>query len=248
MWDGTTYLFEGEYVLLCEGLADKAFFRELARRQRLPNFDFPWPPAPEDKAPEAAKKLFGKEAFGKMLAALDGLFDLFPERLTQIKAILIAADTAEDGASTFGRIRNQILKIPNFGIPTAIGQPAASQHGRPPVGVLLVPGDGRPGGLETLCVDAFREKHSQVCRCMEDYLRCHPIDLSDWTPESQDKARLQCLIAATNRDDPNKTLRWAFSSSSGSPIIDIAAHSFDAVAQALTNFCEATGARPMTTA
>jgi hypothetical protein len=248
MWNATTYLFEGEYVLLCEGPADKAFFRELIRRQRLPTFDFPWPPTPEDQAPASAKKLFGKDAFGKMLEALDGLFELFPERLTQIRAILIAADAAQDETSSFRHITNQIQTIPNFGIPTALGQPAASHHGRPPVGVLLVPGDGRPGGLETLCVDAFREQQSQVCTCMEAYLECPPIDLSGWTPENQDKARLQCLIAATNKDDPNKTLRWAFSASSSSPIIDIAAHCFDAVAHALTSFCEATGGRPMTTA
>jgi hypothetical protein len=248
MWNGTDYIFESEYVLLCEGLADKAFFRELTKRNGLPSFDSPWPPAPEDKAPDAAKKLFGKDAFGKMLKALDAHFDLFPEQLTQIKAILIVADTGEDGASSFRRIRDQIQTIPNFGIPTALGQPSPSQHGRPPVGVLLVPADGRPGGLETVCVDAFRERQSQVCACMEAYLRCPPIDLSEWTPENRDKARLQCLIAATNKADPNKAVRYAFSSSSGSPLIDVTASCFDAVTKALTNFCEATGGRPMITA
>jgi hypothetical protein len=243
MWNEATLHFENEYVLLCEGLADKAFFRELIRRRELPSFDFPWPVAPEERAPDTARKLFGKDAFGKMLQALDGHFDLFPEQLAQIKAILIAADAGEDETSAFRHITNQIRAVPNFGIPTALGRPTPSHNGRPPIGVLLVPGGGRPGGLETLCVDAFRQRRSQVCNCMDAYLQCPPIDLSGWTPENQDKARLQCLIAATNREDPNKTVRYAFTSSSGNPLIDLRQTCFDATDQDLLAFCQSVQGR-----
>jgi hypothetical protein len=66
------------------------------------------------------------------------------------------------------------------------------------------------GALETICADAIIGKMPWIAACLNSYLSCGEIGALNWRPEKRDKARLQCLVAALNEDDPNKGLQYLF--------------------------------------
>ena len=82
--------------------------------------------------------------------------------------------------------------------------------------------------METLCVEVLREKHRSTALCLDGYLACldgKEVGIAGWGAEKRGKAAMQCLIATTNRDDPNKAGQFAFSGNE--PIVDVAAPAFD---------------------
>jgi hypothetical protein len=215
------YTLKRDRVLLCEGSADKAFFLKLAAQLGLPEFDIPFPQA---HAAPGERVLAGKDAIPQMLQALRGSAVDY----RRLKAVLIAVDSGNDPMETFGEVCRQIRGIGGLGIPDRPLELAESGAGHPGVAVLLVPG-GRPGSLETLCVEAIAEKSPELLRCVDEYLSCGPIMAGGWDAEKRDKAKLQCLIAATNRDDPNRTIRWAFDA-----VIPLVSNAFSGIRRSLT--------------
>jgi hypothetical protein len=102
---------------------------------------------------------------------------------------------------------------------------------------MLVPDERHPGGLETLCLQHLRTKLPSVYNCAEKYLACDDIQALKWkSREKQDKARYQCMIAATNEDDPNKSLTYSFQDSSG-PIVSVEDFCFNEIEKNLRDFC-----------
>lgn len=238
MWDGT-FQFEKKLVMLTEGAADKAFFEKLVDAQNLEKFDFPWPVAGDDdfSAFPDAEKLFGRDAYGKMLSILDSHFTLQPELCDQIIGILIVTDARDDPDDSFKHVCKQIPAGGNFGVPSSPMKIAAGQNGRPSLAVMVLPIDGE-GSLETVCIEEFRAKSPEVYSAMETYVATDPIEVLKWSAEKRDKARLHCMIAATNEADPTRSLQYAFSSSKGPPIIDVSADCFHDLCESIRSFCD----------
>lgn len=75
------------------------------------------------------------------------------------------------------------------------------------VAVMILPGNGRPGALESLCVEAVRD--APVARCVDDLFRCvEDIRGCDATAEedaarvaSRDKAWANAYITIGDRPD-----------------------------------------------
>lgn len=228
--------------MLSEGLADKAFLSKLTEARKLPRFDFPWPIDREEAAAsEDAKKLYGRDQFVGMLKALDGYLTIRPELQTQLKGVLIVTDARDGPEASFRHVCNQIRRVGRFGTPTKPLEATPGSDGRPAVGVMLIPRAGR-GSLETICLREMKAKLPKVAEAMEVYVRTKPIRVLKWSAEKRDKARLQCLIAATNESDPTVTLQRAFSGRSGrAPIIDVKASCFRNVYRDIKAFCATVG-------
>lgn len=227
-----------EFVILCEGRADKAFFRKLIDKRNItPKFDVPFPEEPEELGDDD-KALASVGAFANMLRALRAN----PATFARIKGVILIADSAIDPSTVFGEICAKIREAGQYGVPTKPYETVRSANGHPAVCVLLIPDDKHPGGLETLCLQHLRTKLPSVYNCAEKYLACDDIKALTWkSREKQDKARLQCMVAATNEDDPNKSLTYAFNDSSG-PIISVLDFCFNEIEKDLRGFCAAVAA------
>lgn len=244
MWARGTFTFEHRLVLLSEGQADRRLMEKLVLVRRLPKFDFPWPVYGDEDANDTAAKLYGAGKFVDMLLALNGDFALNPELREQIRGVLIVADAKDCPKKTFDDICDQIKRAGKFSIPTRQGEIATGEEGHPAIGVILLPGDGKPGSLETLYVRALSARHRSAARCVEAFLSCGNIDITGWNVEKQAKARFQCLVAATNREDPSKSAAHALSlKRDGDRLIKMTQSSFTPAYKAIRQFCRELGVR-----
>jgi uncharacterized protein DUF3226 len=225
-------ILERDWSIVCEGYADKQFFRHLIERRGLPAFDIPFPQEGPD---EQLEVLAGRQNFGKMLAALRSNFVLkgLP------KGILLVADSSNDPTATFQELRGYIEEAQHYGVPDQPLQVArAAVLGGLPIApdiiVLLIPWIDQPGSLESVCLIHLAVKHAAIATHVEAF--CAATEMNEWPIEKRDKAKVQCFIAATNQDDPNKSLRYAFSGVE--PIVSVSNGCFGQIAGVLQNFAE----------
>ena len=221
---------QSELVLLCEGEADRQFFRKfLEKRPTLPKFDIPFP----------TDKLHGNGAFSGMLQAIRG------DRLgfARVIGVLIVADSTDKPGTLFKLVRDQIRATGGYGVPSKPLEVAmAANH--PGIGIMLLPGGRTPGALETLLVREITDKAPWVTACVEQFLRCDKIEAHAWPAEKRDKARFHSLVAVLYRDDPSRAASQAFRDPA--PLINVEARCFDDVERKVIAFCQAvtTGKSP----
>lgn len=199
-------------VLVCEGEADCRFFEELRRRPGMgsyvvPRFTEPTPASGKDR-----QRIGGVTRFPDMLRllAIEAESDPAPE--VELRAVVLCADAGADPAATTRTLTRW----------------AADYKSRlPSIHVVVLPADGRPGGLETLCLDAVRTRKPEFEDCVAAFFAC--MGTPARLPEKHDKARLACVTAALE-SDPTWSLQHQFSS--GKPC-DVLLSAFDGVAEAL---------------
>lgn len=186
-----------EHVILCEGLADQNFLRKMQEhRNGMPAFDM-LPP----------QEHFGSTNFDRMLVALRG----DPTAFARLRGVLIVADSHDDPQQTFDQIKVQIERAGKYPVPNKLLEIAPRTADHPAVCVMLLPDEGNPGGLETLCFRYLtRQPHDWIKGCIEAFLRCDRIEAHTWGSETLDKSRYECAVAATNRADPSKAVSYAF--------------------------------------
>lgn len=210
-----------EHVILCEGLADQNFLRKMQEhRAGIPAFDM-LPP----------NEHHGSGNFGRMLLALRG------DRVgfTRLRGVLIVADSHDDPCKTFKGIKKQIEEVGRYPVPNKLMTIAPRTADHPAVCVMLLPDERNPGGLETLCVRYLtRHPHTWINACVESFLRCDKIEAHTWGPETLDKSRYECVVAATNRDDPSKAVAYAFRDPD--PLVVVGHTCFDDVERRLKLF------------
>jgi hypothetical protein len=219
---------EAELVLLCEGEADRQFFRKLVeKRSGFPKFDIPFPNG----------QLYGNSAFGRMLEAIRGNKIAF----ARIRGVLIVADSTDDPGKVFELVRNQIQAVGGYGVPSKISE-VASATDYPGVEIMLLPNENTPGALETLLAQEITDREPWVSLCLDQFLRCDKIEAHSWPAERRDKARFHSLVAALHQEDPSRAASYAFKDPS--PLIRVEASCFDDVERRLRDFCRAIKAAP----
>jgi hypothetical protein len=196
-------------LLLCEGEADKQFFIHLqAQRGSFPGIQI--------EATNGRDGLFD---------ALNGLKTQLPQ-IRYLKAILIAFDSANDPALTFGSVC-KVLSRTGFSVPASIGTMSAKPSDYPAIQISTVPDDKMPGGLESLCINYMELKNAWLKNCIDSFFICGSTSVKKWSPEKYDKARYGAGLAVLNEDAPNQALTWAFSTRGGNPpFIPVSASSF----------------------
>lgn len=232
---------KGPFVMLCEGDSDYAFFRKLYHERKIADFDTPFiNPVKDENGKEI--KLWGKDSFPTMLKYLAPRLKSLTTN--SVKGIILCMDCGNDDKKSLCSVAAQVSKAAVGGEclyhkPTsALTWVNAINPDLPPLVIVMVPGVGKSGGLETLCVEALRDKHAQTAECLDQYLACltkKGVGIDDWGAETRSKAEMQCLIAVTNKDDPNKAGRYVFSTQKGGkpPVIDVTHPAFDALADDL---------------
>jgi hypothetical protein len=216
--ESVPYKIEKPFLLLCEGQADKIFFKNIIQKR----LDFS-----EVDIPEFENFPNGQHNFGKMLRSIRGDQYAFQEIL---KGIIIVSDSTDNPKNQFKNICTQIKEIGGFEIPKNLLEPAYTKDS-PGITVMTLPDEETTGCLETLCIRAIIDKNPWIESCLDSFLKCEKIEVNTWSAEKKDKARYQCLVAALNKKDPSKTLSYAFNGNK--PFIDINSSRFDNVAENL---------------
>ena len=222
-------------IMLCEGDSDYSFFKKLRQERRISEFDTPFLKHLKD---DEGNEIKGNSRFSDMLKFLAPRMK--SSFSVSVKGVIIAVDCGDDWEKSFRNVARQIEKAEIEGQrlyprPEAPLAPvAATVSGLPPLVIVMVPGEDKKGGLESLCVDVLREKHLETAKCLDQYLAClegNGVGIEKWTAEKQGKARVQCLIAATNRDEPNRAFTKLFKRNKKKPpLIDVSHPAFDTLA------------------
>ena len=114
-----------------------------------------------------------------------------------IKGILILSDNDDVPNIAFNEVIASLQKAPGCALPIA-ERTVAKQVGFPNLVIYMVP-TGKPGNLETMCVDAAYSKWPLVVAPLNAFTN---TVIPNWTIGPQSKMRLQTTIAATCADRP----------------------------------------------
>jgi len=111
-----------------------------------------------------------------------------------VKSIGIIQDAERDSTAAFqsvqGSLRNASLAVP-------VQPEQFSCDGQPAVGVLILPGQARPGMLETFLCETFADGPEKSC--IDAFFRCVQECCPDSDVHNPDKARARAFLA-TKRD------------------------------------------------
>ena len=154
--------------LLVEGKDAENFFRKLALRLSLPEVQ--------------VHDFGGVDEFRGFLAA----FAAAPN-FGIVRSIGVVRDAEQSAEAAFQSIRDS-LDHANLPVPRRHDESAGEN---PSVRVLILPGDGQPGMLETLLCRTLTEH--PVTRCIDDFLRC--AEESGQRVQRRDKARAHAWLA-----------------------------------------------------
>lgn len=108
-------------------------------------------------------------------------------KFSDVKGIGVVLDAELNAGGAFSSVQSSLqnAKLP---VPNAVG---VHSGGCPDVTVLILPGGGGPGMLETLLCETFRGTPAD--RCIDDFSQCLP----DAVPDNRlSKARVRAWIAA----------------------------------------------------
>lgn len=221
-----------KYVLLCEGVRDKAFFRHLISERKLPDFRITYPNEKSD--PSKPSEGGGRSGFHSALVGFRAASEW-----TGAEAILIASDSDDDPPGSFREVQNQIDKA-KYLVPAKPLQ-VARGSGSVPVVVLMLPWENEIGSLDTLCLPTMYNAWPAGGKCLDEFCEC--AEVATWRSQTkQGKLRVQVLLSAMCPSDPNTTLRYAWSGDGRGNPVPLSHSSFDRVVDFLRKFPEIVGA------
>ena len=182
--------FTKEWLILCEGSGDKAFLHELIRKRGLPEFQVQYPSW-------GTEVTGGWTKYGKFLKD-QKVNEGFRQN---VKAIIITADNDDDPRQRFQELCHQV-ELGGYRVPN---QPLelVREVGQPDIVVVTLPMDGNPGCLEDSLLRAAYSKWP-LENAINNYISQTPAN--QWSNNKQAKARMQCLIATTCKQNPNTPL------------------------------------------
>ncbi len=220
-----TQPFKSNRLILCEGIEDAAFLRELIRRRRLNPFDV----RPVKDVGDVA----GISGFADALVA-----SITVTGFRQINRLILIADSNSHWRTSFWKLREQIEQanahpdvFGRFEIPS---NPFEMSGGHPRLIILLNPRPTSKGALETLLWEVLGSQYARVKDCIDDVCQCVGIDRGSgkWPQAKLDKARVHTAIALINRLNPSigLGLLWGHYPN----LIPVTDHAFDELATRLS--------------
>ena len=188
--------FDREWVILCEGEADKRFLDRLIQFHDITpvKFSVHFPSRGDDPTG-------GRGKFGRWLAAAHETSQSFQDN---VGAVLVISDNDDNRAASFGEVAAG-LTAGGFPVPQQ-ERVVARQRDYPDIVVLMIP-IGENGNLETLCVRAAYSKWD-LEGCLDTYVAGTPA--AQWRLGKQSKMRMQALLAATCETQPDISLAYVW--------------------------------------
>jgi hypothetical protein len=181
-------------VIISEGVADDEFLKALIAVRGLGSLEV---------LPPAREQSYGKDGFE------DRLRGLKLGGVERSKAVIIVADNDEDPGSSFRNIQSQVRDAGDYFVPEQPYQ-ISVRGAYPPVGVVMLPGPGEQGSLDTLCWSAANTRYSHHIGCVEATAACLGADEQAWGKVKLAKLKVQCLLSSVCKGDPYTPLKCAW--------------------------------------
>jgi hypothetical protein len=169
--------YPGELVV--EGYSDLLFYAEVLEAVGKHNQVF-------------IKELGGKSVINSKLEAL-----VDPELLARKSAVAFVFDSDENPEGTRQSLEELLSKL--------TGQKVVDgswTEGSPKIGLMIVPGDGAKGEIETLVWKSWSANpdNAEQKKCVEDFVNC--MQVSNAKAQSPYKGLIGALLAVKNDEDP----------------------------------------------
>ena len=208
-----------EYVLLCEGGGDVAFFEHLIKSRKLPDFSVISPRWGTDNG--------GVSGYEGRLRALK-----VQPTFEVVKGLLVVGDNDGDPSSAFGGVKAQIEAAGDFNLPKTPLTVAKGKPQSPIVVVMMLPWTDEIGQLETLCLIAMRDTYPELAKCVDQFCQCSGT--AEWRRNKLEKMTTRAMLTANCEQDPNTSLSYAWSRSTD--LIPLTHTCFDRIANFLDDF------------
>jgi hypothetical protein len=162
----------GDRLILVEGKDEKKFFLAFSDTKGIHNLDF--------------RDVGGVSKFSNSLAVLlrNG------EINSNTKVVGIVRDADNDPTSAFQSVCSALNKN-NLSIPS---KPCVFSGGNPNIIVLILPGNGRKGMLETICLDSV--VNTPNMDCVKKYFECLKSKFTDFKSQNIYKANIRVFLAS----------------------------------------------------
>jgi hypothetical protein len=192
-------------VFVCEGFEDRTFIYHLGKKRQLLECN-------TFSMDELSDK--GNSALARGLVALSNL-----PNFSNVDDVGIVMDADENEATTFAEICSRISAANSDpGIKPGLAYPIPSSpfqkaNGKPSVTVIMTPGSGKPGCLDTLIWSVLKRQYSSEATCVETLLECarRKSGPDRWGQNALDKARVRAAIAVIHRQNPSLSLSKVWS-------------------------------------
>lgn len=163
-------------LILVEGPSDKFFFECFCEKQNFENIDFIC--------------VEGKPNFSKQIKALklSSNFDAV------VKSLGIIRDSDDNQVGSFQSI-GDALRSAGMPVPSAPMEIAGEEIR---VCSLLLPGNGRPGELEDLIIESWKD--DPVSECVDEYFKCVERK-KRYLPRKLSKAKVQVYLGSQKEID-----------------------------------------------
>lgn len=106
-----------------------------------------------------------------------------------VKSIGIIRDAEKDAAAAFQSVQASLRRI-DLEVPNEPEQCSGTQ---PAVGIMILPGQGRKGMLETMLCETFAD--APEYKCIKTFFKCVKESRQGWAAERLDKAWARVFIA-----------------------------------------------------
>lgn len=214
----------GPNIILCEGPHDAAFFKALLNQRHINGYEVL---TPIDEDLDGGKTQF--------TAALNSYTT--DSGFQNIEGIIVTSDSDANPTASLHAVTNAIGATDPIDVATGsryqVPVSARSRtHGRPAIGILLIPWEDQPGNLETLLLGAIRPEWRPQHQCAEALMRC--VGANQWPVGKQSKLLLHALIAGAYRRRPDLSLAKLWNQFPD--LISLNDHHFRNVAHYLSTF------------
>jgi hypothetical protein len=223
-----TFTFTKTNLVLCEGGHDQSFVRAiLAHVGRSADFQTANPS-------EIIGGKGGNSHWAAVMAAIVGTTGF-----ETLNGLIVVADNDADPAANIRAVKKALRSAPKFTGPPArkITVPRSlmsKNRGNPIVAIVPIPGAGKKGTLENLCIQAA-DVSPKLIGCADQFLRCSGA--SSFIVTKRAKVKLRMLIAASHKKNPEITLSRMWDPRQGNPnLIPISHAVFKPIVDFFQNF------------
>jgi len=213
-------------MLLCEGAHDRHFLESLVKARGINQYDV--------RSNYGVVHQHGNTQFGSSLDALTGATNF-----RNLRGIIIISDSDTDPTLSFANICEQVLQTaeiidkPKRRYPQPISVGVIAQ-GYPSLSVELMPNNLTVGNLESVLLDVIRSEHPSKMACLQQFSACMKTEV--WSLGSLSKMMIGCIINASIRKEPSKSLARLWDSPDGHDLIPLSSPVFDPLCRILEGF------------
>ena len=115
-----------------------------------------------------------------------------------VKIMGIVRDAEQSSASAFQSVQESLKHAK---LPVPVNPEQFSYDGQPAVGIMILPGQGQPGMLETLLCKTFADTPER--HCIDAFFKCVQEQCPDSRVSNPEKARARVFLATKKKPHPS---------------------------------------------